>query len=174
MSDRTVNIWELEIDGYDNTPESLWKVALDYFLWCDTHPIRKPEMVRSGAKAGTTVYTDMPRPYTLKSFSVATNISEEFMRDMASNEANGEWYFAAKKILDIISVQKLENVIVGVYSPMVIIKEMNIGEKKNEEGMQNVTIEVQGNSPKLISNENEIDMKKQDFLNNGDILQIED
>jgi hypothetical protein len=163
MADRTVNLWELDIVAYENTPEATWKHAQAYFMWCDTHAIMKPEMIKNGGAAGKVVYTPIPRPYTIKGFSLFTGISEQFMKEMAANDKNGDWHFVCKRILDCIHVQKLENVIAGVYSAVVVVKEIGLGENKHMEGNQEVIIQVDGTAPKLISNEKEVDLKKEKY-----------
>lgn len=163
MSERTVNHWEYRVFAFENTPEGLYDAACQYFMWCDTHPVYKPELIKVGSKCGTTVTAEMPRPYMIKGLCNFIGITEAYFNDMCFNENAGDWYHVANRIRNIIHLQKLENVMVGVYSPVIVTKELGLDKAQQGEGSLTVTIQVDGNAPQLEKDEIHIDMTRRDF-----------
>ena len=144
-----------------NTPEELWNAAIAYFSWCDENPIYRNEVIRSGKRTGDVIQVPIPRPYTINGLCLRLGITKEYLYSAAKSDTQNEFFFVAKNILEIIYTQKLELVYAGVYSPMVAIRDMSIGLGKADDSVTpQVVITVEGNAPKLLTNEADIEIPK--------------
>ena len=153
--------WEVVAGGVNVqivTAKDLWEAALIYFQWCDSNPVQKPELIRSGADAGNVVYVPIPRPYTLGGLCIHLNITKEYMYSAAKSDIKNDFFFVANKLLEIIHTQKLEYTYTGIYSQVVAAKELGLNHMAPPERSSpiiNITVE-QG--PKLLTDERDVDL----------------
>lgn len=172
---RIVHHWEMMIDGVqamNSTPEDLWQGSLKYFKWCDDHPIHKPEVLRSGIMAGKMIYVPTQRPYTISALCLHLGITREYIYDAINSDDQNAFSFVARRIVEIIHTQKLELAIAGVYNPIVVSKELGIGNEKQAGAKSStINIEVTGSSPALLDNEADIDFPKLKTQNQEDETQ---
>ncbi len=153
--------WQVVANGikaqiYD--AKDLWEYALTYFQWCDSNPVQKPELIRSGADAGVVIYLPIPRPYTLSGLCIHLGITKEYMYSAAKSDTKNDFYFVANKLLEIIHTQKLEYTYAGVYSPVVAAKELGLHHMPPPERSSpviNITVEE---GPKLLTDERDVDL----------------
>ena len=149
--------WQKVKDGgiaIAHNARDLWDAALDYFHWCDTHPIDSPQMIRGGKSAAETICMKMPRPYTMQGFCLHANITPTYLYDMISGGVEDEYYFVAQKIVLQMQAQKLEYAYVGVFNPVIAAKEMQIGGNENVERSPIIQItNITTDAPKLLNDE---------------------
>lgn len=144
--------------GYEMTAEDLFKSAIKYFKWCDDHPINKPEMARSGKKIGTIYGMLVPRPYSIHGLCIHVGVTKEYLYDVSKSETKNDFYFVVSNILAIIHTQKMELATIGVYNPIIIAKELGLDKEiKNNPGGGTINITVDGASPPLLENENDVE-----------------
>jgi hypothetical protein len=146
-----------------NTPEELWNQAVEYFRWCDEHPILAKRTLTSGKTQGEKVTVEFKRPYSIKAMCLHCNISERYIKDMLeSNAKDSEWVMVVEKIMMLIYTQNLEGAIVDLYNPIMVSKVLNMDKDTQETG-SNVRIEiVTSEANQLANSENEV-LKKLDF-----------
>jgi hypothetical protein len=158
---RTTQHWtkvsNARINGIGYSAEDLWNEALAYFMWCDTNPIYKNELIRSGENAGQIFQVPIDRPYTLRGLCLHLGITVEYLYEVSRSNEKNEYFFVAKTILDIIHTQVLEGTLVGVYAQVAAVKHLGLG---NPDGVNkpapNININVIATSPALLTNETEI------------------
>jgi hypothetical protein len=161
MSLFTNQHWEVVANGIKAEiveAKDLWELALVYFQWCDANPIQRPEMLRSGAEAGTIKYIPIPRPYTLSGLCIHLGLTKEYMYGVSKSEQKNDFYFVANKLLEIIHTQKLEYTYAGVYSPVVASKELGLQflpSPEKQSPVINITVEE---GPKLLADERDVDL----------------
>lgn len=159
------NHWEHMIDGItaiNGTAQELWERAVMYFQVCDTNPIYKPEVLRSGLMAGKMVYVPVQRPYTIAGLCLHLGITRDYLYDAINSDNKNEFSFVATRIAEVIYTQKLELAITGVYNPVIVSKELALGTlQDNGKKSSTINIEVVGESTKLLSNEVEVDLPVQ-------------
>jgi len=157
--------WEVLNSGkvvVSNSPETLWKQAVDYFKWCDSNPLTTKKTITSGKQAGQKIDEEYCRPYTIKGLCIHCGILQQYISDIvATNDENSDYYHIVQKILYIIYVQNQEMATIGVYSPVFTSKLLNID--KDDTPVRAVTVNIVDGLPKLAKSEMEIleDMKEE-------------
>jgi hypothetical protein len=152
-------ISDARINGVGQTAADLWDSAIAYFMWCDTNPIYKPELIRSGENAGMIAQVPVQRPYTLRGLCLHLGITVDYLHEAARSKEQNEFFYVVKSILDIVHTQVLEGTLTGIYAQVVSIKHLGLdrvdsGAKPNP----TVNINVLPAGPKLLTNEQEIEI----------------
>lgn len=150
----TVNHWMVRSYGVGTTAEDLWESAKRYFMWCESNPIYKKELIK---QTGAMVTTECPRPFNLPALCIHLGVSPSYILDIANRKEAGEYYLVAQRILSIIYAQKYENAVAGIFNPVLVGKDLSLG--NGDEGTKvpaviNITVDNSG--PDLLTNEQEI------------------
>lgn len=153
------NHWMIKSTGAGSTAEDLWEAACLYFAWCETNDLHKPEMIKTGADTGKTVYADIPRPFTVTGLCIHCGITIHYLREMAKNRDGGAFYEVAQRILAVIYTQKLEYAIAGIYNAPIVGKELRIGEEEPGGKMPAIIqiTSVSNGAPGLATSEQDIE-----------------
>lgn len=137
-----------------DTPEKLWELAVNYFMWSDNNDITISKSVTQGKDAGKSTSQSMPRPYSLKALCLHCGILEEYFRDLrATKEESSLYYIVASRIMYIIYIQNVEYATVGVYNPIFTSK--MLGLDKDEPVTQQIKVNIISSIPKLSKSETE-------------------
>jgi DNA-packaging protein gp3 len=145
-----------------NTPQMLWEQAVEYFKWCDDHPVKAKRTLTSGKTQGDKVTVEFNRPYSIKGFCLHCSISERYISDIKNTHLpDSEWVMVVEKILMIIYTQNLEGAIVDLYNPIMVSKVLNMDKHDNTDDKP-VRIEITSSQSETLANsENEV-LKKLD------------
>jgi len=149
----TINHWMVTAKTHGTSAEDLWEDAKDYFMWCESNPIYKDEMIK---QTGAVILATCPRPFNLPALCLHCGITVQYIMDMAKNKAGGDYHLVAQKILQVIYAQNLEYAMVGIFNPVVTAKKLNLGttdEQGKVPSIVNVTVVKPAGTPELASNE---------------------
>lgn len=147
------NHWD-KIPTQWDTPEELWYAAVGYFEWCIDNPIDKPELIRAGPESGKTISAQIPRPLLLSGLCLHIGATAKYIREMAANADNGDWYAVCQKILQVIYTQVIENTMVGNYNAPFTAKYMRIDRDEDQKALPVINIQViTGTAPPLLTEE---------------------
>jgi hypothetical protein len=140
------------------TPQQLWDMAVEYFKWCDEHPIKAKRTLTSGKTQGEKVEIEYKRPYSIKGMCLHCNISESYISDVKeTHKVDSEFYMVVEKILYVIYTQNLEGAIVDLYNPIMVSKVLNMDKGPVEPDRPIVIQHVQATANYSLSNsENEV------------------
>lgn len=138
-----------------DTEETLWEKAWKYFKWCDDHPIQDEKIITQGAKTGSKLVSRFKRPYTIKGLCLHCGIFEEFLRDIKQNQNKDSLYYqVVSRIYYVIHTQNLELAMVGLISPIITAKVLNL--EKDDVPTGTIRIEVVPGLPALSESESEV------------------
>lgn len=107
------------------TPDDFFKVASDYFKWCDDNPWYKNEAIRGGEAAGTIVSVPTQRPYTITGLCLFAGITSRTFRNW---ETRPEFEDVVSVIRDVIYTQKFEGAAVGSFNANIIARDLGLRE----------------------------------------------
>lgn len=105
-------------------PEDLKKLSIEYFEWCDEHPIKKMDFK---GKDATKVHYELARPYTIQGLCIYCNIAS---KTFYNYEVQDEYIQIVTHIRQIIYSQKFEGAAVGIFNPNIIARDLGLVEKK--------------------------------------------
>lgn len=151
------------------TAHDIWALAIEYFKWSDSNPIKIKKSISSGKGAGTHYYDEQPRPYSLKAFCVHSGLIEDYLADIRrTKREDSDYYIVVSKIMYIIYIQNSDLAQVGVYSPIFTSKLLGL-DAEPERPDKPITVQVVQGLPSLSRSENEvlksIEMEKPFFKN---------
>lgn len=132
MEDKTINHWMVKAKTSGTTPEDLWNDAKEYFMWCESNPIYKDEMIK---QTGQVVPVYFPRPFNLPALCLHCGITVGYINDMARNKAAGDYHLVAQKILQVIYSQNLEYAMVGIFNANVTIRKLGLGAEDDKSNL---------------------------------------
>lgn len=139
-----------------DTAEGIWNKACQYFRWCDENPVTWKTTIMSGAKGGTKVENESPKPYSIRGLCAFCNLSDTYISSIRNSKDQGsDYYVAISKILSIIYVQNFEYAIAGVFNPVFTSKILGFADDVATPAPSKVEI-VHTGVPQLSSSENEI------------------
>lgn len=146
------------------TPEELLDKFNEYLDYMKDQSWFKTDAVKSGENAGQIINIPIKTPLGRKSFCIFANISEQTLRNYASNEEAYKNYFdLTTRILEIIDNNQIEGAMVGVYNPNIVARLNGLTEKvdntTNGKEINNqlpIIVNVNSNYDKFASSEDEI------------------
>jgi DNA-packaging protein gp3 len=151
-SDNTINHWMITSKISGESAESLWEDAKDYFMWCEANPIFKDEMIK---QTGDVVNVRYPRPFNLAALCIHCGVTVSYINSMARNQAAGDYYYVAQKILQVIYSQNLEYAMVGIFNANMTARKLNLGVGDDESkapAIINISV-IENGAPPLLENE---------------------
>lgn len=157
--DSTVNHWMVKSKSSGSTPEALYEDAKQYFMWCESNPIYKNEIIK---QTGLEIRAEFPRPFNLPALCIHCGVSVQYINEMARNYGAGDYNKVAQWILQVIYAQNLEFAMVGIFSAVVTAKKLNLGsidESKDLPAVVNLTLVKSDETPQLGENEIEETVK---------------
>lgn len=112
------------------SPE-VWEQKLkEYFEFMKTQTWIKYEAIKSGDRAGELIPIPTNTPMTRKNLCIFAEISEETLRNYASNKEGYENHFeVTTHALNIIDNNQIEGAIVGVYNANIVARINGIKEQ---------------------------------------------
>jgi len=119
--------------------EDLWNDAKEYFMWCESNPIYKQEMIK---QTGAIVNTFFPRPFNLPALCLHCGVAVSYINDLARNKAAGDYHLVAQKILQVIYSQNLEYAMVGIFNANVTMKKLGLGDDDRSNAAATIQISV--------------------------------
>lgn len=148
----TINHWMVKSIGIGKSPEDLWGSACQYFMWCESNPIYKTEMVR---QTGALAYIELPRPFNLPALCIHLGVSPSYILDISRRTDAGEYHLVGLRIMQVIWAQKYENAVTGVFNANIVGRDLGLGEDNSFKAPAIIQISIDQSSPPLISNESE-------------------
>jgi hypothetical protein len=130
---------------FENADE-LFKAACEYFNWCDAHPWKKNELVKSGDMAGKIVGVPTARPYTIQGLcgylDCNTMYFNEFERSLIGKEDERSIDFSriVHRVREIIYQQKFEGAAVGAFNSSIIARDLGLKEHTENTGLNNTAL----------------------------------
>lgn len=110
------------------TPELLWEAAVEYFEWCDEHPL---EMVDFRGKDATKVILPKPRPYTIQGLCLYLDTNTQFFNQFeAANHE--EFSLILARIRQTIYDQKFAGASAGLFNHNIIARDLGLVDKKDQ------------------------------------------
>lgn len=124
-------------------PDDLWKKALEYFEWCESHPWHKNEAIKGGEQAGTIIQIPTATPFTLKGLCIFANISFTTFDNYSKKP---EYVEITTRIREICYTQKFEGAAVGAFNANLIARDLGLTEKTDlhVEGQWDITMNING------------------------------
>jgi len=122
------------------TGPDLLKAFTDYFEYNDENPIYKTDSIRSGERAGETLYIPVKRPYSLIGFCVYHGKGEHFIRQLQLNltgkedENSRELSSVLAWATSICYSDKIDGATAGVYNPLIVARDLGLKEKTENTG----------------------------------------
>lgn len=151
--------WEIIANGQiviDQNAAELKENMFAYFKFCDDNPIISKRTITSGKGAGTKVYVEQRRAYTIKGLCIHCGISEQYLKDIMQSKDKDDPYFQAVEMAKyIIFTQNVENAMVGEFSAIFTAKLLGM-DKGDENPAQAIKVIIEGGTPQLANSENEI------------------
>ncbi len=148
------------------TPEE-WGIKLkEYFEFMSNQYWYKSEAIKSGDLAGTTMQVETKTPLSRKSLAVFAEISEDTIKNYASNKEGYTDYFdLTTQALNIIDSNQIDGALIGAYNTNLVARLQGIKEEidhtTNGKDLNNTIpiINVQVNSSKtdFAGSESEVD-----------------
>lgn len=142
------------------TPKRLWEFALDYFTWCDKHPIMvieqakmpqrltdsmvksiKPSLIKSFMKQ--VVELPRPRAYSIEGLCLHLNISRSSFDRYSSGEEYKTYWDTCRAIKDIIDRQHFEYGMSNVFNAGIVTRKLGLADKKELSGENGEPIKIQ-------------------------------
>jgi hypothetical protein len=124
------NYWEFREKhgrGFKYEPLTLWNEAVSYFDWMSKRVWNKKESIKSGDLAGSTMDVPTSTPFSIQSFCLYADISDETFANYISNENPYKDFFGiTTRIKNIIESQQFEGATVGVYNPNIIARKLGL------------------------------------------------
>ena len=119
------------------TAEDLWRAALEYFKWCDEHPMQvsvrdKKKASSNGDKSAEKQYEDVPRPYTLDGLHIFINMHTPwnvFKANCRKRKDADEFNTVISACEDCIRNQQVSGAMIGLYSERLTARLNGITEK---------------------------------------------
>ena len=119
-----------------------------YKKWLKEQYFTRPELIKSGERAGEVVYIKIYSPPDILSFCLHCGISRECFYsylDENSDEFNSELYDIALQVRDWIASEQIRGAQAGTYNPMIVarlnaLKETTETSLKTETGTINIQI----------------------------------
>ena len=134
---------KLQFKPNSYTPEQLCEKFNEYFQYMKTQTWQKTDAIKSGDMAGETIYIPIKTPLSRKGFCIFANISEQTLRNYASNDESYKEYFeVTTRALDIIDNNQIEGAIIGVYNPNIVARLNGLSDKKELEHSGEVRQEI--------------------------------
>jgi len=121
------------------TPEKLWKLASEYFMWCDEHPWKVNQVVKAGDHFGEQVSADTARPYTYAGLCLYLGIMQQNLNNYANKE---EFQYVVNKIKETIYTQKFEGAAVGSFNANIIARDLGLTDKQDVNLNNNTTVKL--------------------------------
>lgn len=108
------------------TSDELLAVALEYFQWCNEHPLKEEKVFCfKGAISRTTI--SLMRPFTITGFCIFAGIhSDTFTTVYRGREDMKE---ACDLISSIIRTQKFEGAAANLMNPIIIARDLGLTDK---------------------------------------------
>lgn len=114
------------------SPKLLWEAAGEYFTWCDRHPWRKNEAVKSGALAGTIVKIPTTRPYSLTGLCIYLGCNSAYFRQFKRN-CTEDFSTVITLIEEVIETQQFEGALVNAFNASIVASKLGIAKKVETE-----------------------------------------
>lgn len=152
-SNFTINHWMIKSKSSGSAAEDLWNDAVEYFMWCEANPIYIEDIVK---QTGQMTTYSKPRPFNLPALCLHCGITVQYINDMYKNEAAGAYHLVAQKILQVIYSQNFEFAMVGIFSPNMTIKKLNLGvndDANKAAAVVNITVLKDSSVPELSNSE---------------------
>lgn len=150
----TINHWMVKAKTSGTQAEDLWNDAKEYFMWCESNPIYKQEMIK---QTGQIVNITYPRPFNLPALCLHCGVTVAYINSMAKNSSAGDYNLVALKILQVIYSQNLEYAMVGIFNSNVTVKKLNLGVDENDgkaPAIINISV-IENGAPPMLTNEQE-------------------
>jgi hypothetical protein len=108
-----------------STPGKLLQKAYEYFEYCDKHPWKKSEAIKSGEKVGKIIKVPTQRPYTIEGLCVHLGINRDTFDLYTARE---DFIGVTTHVREVIEANQLEGAIVGAYNANIIARKLGLKE----------------------------------------------
>jgi hypothetical protein len=109
-----------------SSPDKLLQKAYEYFEYCDKHPWKKSEAIKSGDKVGKIIKVPTQCPYTIEGMCVHIGINKD---TFYGYEACEDFSDVITHVREVIEANQLEGAIVGAYNANIIARKLGLVEK---------------------------------------------
>lgn len=140
------------------TPELMWEAALEYFEWCDTHPLTIQTKIKTGPKGDEEEKIVKRRPYLLIGFLQFIGASQSFWKEFKkANHIN--FLPVIAQIEEAIANQQFEGASSGEFNSNIIARLLGLYDNINHFGNvdSKIVIEHVRSDFDLSNNEKEIE-----------------
>ena len=133
------------------TPEKLWSQSVNYFEWCEKHPLMASEVVKF---QGTATLTKVPklRAMTITGLCIYLGITTETWYEY--KKTRKDLSDIITQVDNIIRTQKFEGAAAELLNPNIIARDLGLVDKQdrtNKIGLDNRTLEEIDNRIKAIN-----------------------
>lgn len=146
-----------------------WALKLaEYFEFMANDYWERLEPIKSGDQAGTTMTVKMRTPLSRKSLCIFAKISEDTLRNYASNKESYVDYFdLTKHALDIIDNNQIEGALLNQFNAGIVSRLQGLvdktdltsdGDKINQ--VPSVNLNINSGGKKFASSEDEVNVEK--------------
>lgn len=127
-------------DKLFSTPALMWEAAVEYFEWCEAHPLMEVDFV---GKDATEVHRPKMRPFTMHGLCLYLNCNTGYFNEFESDlkqkklKMNEETYkdFSAivTRIRETVYNQKFTGAAAGFLNHNIIARDLGLVDKKQQD-----------------------------------------
>jgi hypothetical protein len=111
-------------------PKELESLCDKYFIWADSNPWIKQDVVRGGESAGTPLLIPIQRPYTLIGLCQYIGITKSTFNEYAKLS---EFSDLTMRVRDKIDNQQIEGSLVGLFNSNLTARIQGLADKKEHD-----------------------------------------
>lgn len=134
--------WGNPIKPKSYLPEELWIGAMAYFDWCDSHPWKRKEPIKSGEKVGKIINIPTQRPYSIEGLCNHLDISVETFNNYSKASGYETYFGVCSRIRQTIDNQHFEGGMVGSFNANIVTRKLGLADKRELTGKDGNPIEI--------------------------------
>ena len=103
----------------------------DYVEYMKNQYLEKPELIKSGERAGEVIYIKVYKPYTIESFCLFAGMNTDTFYSLLKGESeniDNNLTEAITRVHELIREQQISGGINGVYNPMTVARLNNLND----------------------------------------------
>lgn len=150
--------------------QDLWDAASEYFEWVQNHPLYSTHTFKIHSKVVT---QDVPydRPFTVNGLCLYLGISNTTLNEYYRRE---DFQETVEMIYQVISTQKYEGAVVGIFNPMIIARDLKMKDGTEVSGPNEGAIETENRNSNTNKDLDPSDLPTDDVKTMLDIIDRND
>lgn len=117
------------------TPDELRRKFEEYFKWCDKHPIKVKESIKSGINAGQIIIIEKVRPYLIEGLIDYLPVDPQTFYNYEKKEGYEDYFDIVAWARNKVYTQNLELGYVGEFDSGLVARKLRLAEKSEINAM---------------------------------------